>query len=66
MDPREESLLRALNPYNNNEFPSIRATARAHVVPESTLRSRINGVTNRRAAHAHEQRFIFATRGLPC
>jgi hypothetical protein len=56
MNPREESLMRALNSYNNNEFPSIRATARAHVVSESTLRSRINGTTNRRAAHAHEQR----------
>ncbi|KAI4852972.1 hypothetical protein E4T45_04517 [Aureobasidium sp. EXF-8846] len=56
MDPREEYLLRALNSYNNNEYSSIRATARVHVVSGSTLRSRINGTTNRRVAHAHEQR----------
>jgi hypothetical protein len=56
MDQREQRLQCALNSYNNHEFPSIRATARAHVVSESTLRSRINGTTNRRAAHAHEQR----------
>jgi hypothetical protein len=29
MDPREESLLRAFHSYNNNEYPSIRATTRA-------------------------------------
>jgi hypothetical protein len=56
MDQREQRLQCALDSYNSHEFPSIRATARAHVVSESTLRLRINGITNRRAAHAYEQR----------
>ncbi|KAI5235165.1 hypothetical protein E4T42_09758 [Aureobasidium subglaciale] len=44
----EQKIQCAIDSYNNNEFPSIRATARAHVVAESTLRSRINRITNRR------------------
>ncbi|THY13395.1 hypothetical protein D6D01_08363 [Aureobasidium pullulans] len=58
MDRRELTIQLALAEYNQGLFPSIRATSRAHNVPERTLRRRLAGTQDRRTAHAHEQRLL--------
>ena len=40
---RNQTIQLALTAYSNNEFPSVRACARAFKIPESTLRCRLNG-----------------------
>ena len=40
---RNQTIQLTLTAYFNNEFPLIRACARAFKIPESTLRSRLNG-----------------------
>ena len=56
MDQRERQIELAIEPYRSGELKSIRLTGRAYNIPESTLRLRLNGTTNRRTAHQHRKR----------
>jgi hypothetical protein len=48
MDQKEGRIALAVQAFRNGQLPSLRATARAYDVPESTLRSRVKGVETRR------------------
>ena len=56
MAQREVQIELAIEAIRTKEVASIRAAQRAYGIPESTLRARLNGSTNRRAAHEHEKR----------
>ena len=56
MAQREIQIELAIEAIRTKEVASIRAAQRAYGIPESTLRARLNGSTNRRAAHEHEKR----------
>lgn len=56
MDKHESQIQQALEALRNQEFPSIRAAARGYNVPESTLRTRLKGVQNRRTTHEYRKR----------
>jgi hypothetical protein len=56
MDPREHAIEAAISDYSAGLYPSKRAAAKAYNLPESTLRSRLNGSTNSVASHQHQQR----------
>jgi hypothetical protein len=60
MAETEQAIQLAIADFTSGVFPSIRATARAHHLPESTLRSRINGGRSRRTAHEFQQRLTSA------
>lgn len=51
----EAQLQAALSDINESRGQSIRATAAAHAVPESTLRNRLAGHTSCSGAHEHRQ-----------
>jgi hypothetical protein len=51
----EAQLQAALSDIHENPDQSIRATAVAHAVPESTLRNRLAGHTSCSGAHEHRQ-----------
>lgn len=44
MDQREQTIQLAIEEFNSGVFTSIRATARAHGVPEATIRRRLSSV----------------------
>ena len=56
MDAREVALQSAINDLNIGVYTSQRAAAKAYGIPQSTLATRIQGVTNRRVSHQHRQR----------
>ena len=56
MDQRELQIEQAIEAIRTREVPSIRAAQHAYGILESTLRARLNGITNRRAAYEHEKR----------
>lgn len=56
MNHRDETIQTALAEFESGVYESLRATARAYGVAETTLRDRRRGATNRRAAHHHQQR----------
>ena len=49
------NVLNALATYRNNEYPSIRATARAYSLPPTTLRRYLSGGVTRATSHVSEQ-----------
>jgi hypothetical protein len=56
MAQRELQIELALQAIRTGEVNSIRAAHRAYNIPESTLRARLNGTTNRRTAHQYRKR----------
>ena len=56
IDPREHAIKQAINDYSAGVLPSQSAAAKAYGVPYLTFRSRLNGCTNPRASHKHQQR----------
>ncbi|TIA14070.1 hypothetical protein D6C80_05872 [Aureobasidium pullulans] len=56
MAQREAQIELALTAIRTGEVNSIRAAERAYNIPESTLRARLNGTTNRRTAHQYRKR----------
>ena len=56
MAQREQQIELALQAIRTGEVNSIRAAHRAYNIPESTLRARLNGTTNRRTAHQYRKR----------
>jgi hypothetical protein len=56
MDVREHAIASAISDYSANHNLSIRAAAKAYDIPESTLRSRLNGSTNIATSHQPQQR----------
>ncbi|TIA33351.1 hypothetical protein D6C78_07615 [Aureobasidium pullulans] len=56
MAQREAQIALALAAIRIGEAKSIRAAQRAYAVPESTLRARLAGTTNRRTAHQYRKR----------
>ena len=51
----ESNIYKAITAFRANQYPSIRATARAFSIPHTTLSSRIAGTTSRRNAHESKQ-----------
>ncbi|KAI4732336.1 hypothetical protein E4T50_17082 [Aureobasidium sp. EXF-12298] len=56
MAQREQQIQLALGDLRTGGLTSIRAAGAAYRIPESTLRARLNGTTNRRTAHQHRKR----------
>lgn len=56
MDDREVAIQSAIADLNSGVFTSQRQAARAYGIPRSTLQGRLEGRTNRVAAHHHQQR----------
>jgi hypothetical protein len=48
MAEKEGRIALAVQAYNNGQFPSKRACAKAYDIPESTLRRRVKGINARR------------------
>ncbi len=56
MANRERNIEQAIEALRNGDFKSLRAAGRAYGVPETTLRDRLKGSTNRVIAHQHQQK----------
>ena len=56
MDARDNIIQSAICDLNSGIYKSQRAAAKAYGIPASTLRDRINGVTNKRISHQNQQR----------
>jgi hypothetical protein len=56
MAQREAQIELAIKAIRTNRVASFRAAQRAYGIPDSTLRARLNGSMNRRAAHEHLKR----------
>ncbi|KAH0174500.1 hypothetical protein KCU67_g732, partial [Aureobasidium melanogenum] len=55
MAQREAQIEQALEAIRTNTVKSIREAQRAYGIPESTLRARLSGTTNRRMAHQYRK-----------
>jgi hypothetical protein len=58
MAQREQQIQLALKDLRIGGLTSIRAAGTAYGIPETTLRARLNGTTNRRTAYQHRKRLL--------
>lgn len=56
MANREHDIQLAIEAFENGEYASVQAAARAYNVPRSTMQARMQGRTNRRRSHESKQR----------
>ncbi|RFU33252.1 hypothetical protein B7463_g3062, partial [Scytalidium lignicola] len=55
---KDETLQLAIQAYQNHEYPSVRACAKAYGLNESSLRTRLRNGENKSTSHAYQQLLI--------